>query len=376
MLSTEIITFVITRDDYFILFRLIDKQVPDAIRKLRTSCTISPLNSDPAASFQSFVESSHYLYTQLIEPVYEKIRGKRLIIIPHNQLTQVPFEVLIREKPAAGMTVDYRPLRYLVREFPVSYAFSANLLIDRDHRKYGSNTAIFVPDYNSAGKEDMIYSALAGAAFESRTIRRLTGGRLFNRDKADELTFKTRAPRYRILHIASHAVMDEKNSDLSYLIMTAPVDTPEDGNLYSYEISQMELKAQLVVLSGCNTGYGLLRQSEGLISIARSFLYTGIRSVAYTLWPLSDKTGSDLVCSFYQAIRSRQTLDKAMRTAKLSFLENADPVRSHPFYWAGYVIAGRTESVPVFGMFYWIMLGAAAITITFVFWFMYRKIRF
>jgi CHAT domain-containing protein len=158
--------------------------------------------------------------------------------------------------------------------------------------------------------------------------------------------------------------------------MTAPVDTPEDGNLYSYEISQMELKAQLVVLSGCNTGYGLLRQSEGLISIARSFLYTGIRSVAYTLWPLSDKTGSDLVCSFYQAIRSRQTLDKAMRTAKLSFLENADPVRSHPFYWAGYVIAGRTESVPVFGMFYWIMLGAAAITITSVFWFMYRKIRF
>jgi CHAT domain-containing protein len=90
-------------------------------------------------------------------------------------------------------------------------------------------------------------------------------------------------------------MLDEKNPGLSCLVMTTPSDSNEDGNLYSYELMQMKLDAQLVVLSGCNTGYGLLRNCEGLVSLARSFFYTGVRTVALTLWPVADQAGSRLV---------------------------------------------------------------------------------
>jgi CHAT domain-containing protein/tetratricopeptide (TPR) repeat protein len=378
MLSTEIITFAITKSDFTIHFQLIDKQVSDNITRLRTAVSSNPLQSDPVMNYEAFVESSHYLYMKLIEPIYNKIKGKRLIIVPHDQLTQIPFEVLIRTQPENSKHSDYRSQIYLIREFPVAYSFSANLLIDRDQKKYGSGTAIFLPDYESFKRSkgrDSLLSSLQGAADESRAIRRLTGGRLYKQGMADESTFKARAHRYRILHIASHSLLDDTNPDLSYLAMTATSDAKEDDNLYSYEITQLELKAQLVVLSGCNTGYGILRHGEGLMSIARSFFYTGTRAVAYTLWPMADKAGSDLVSSFYKGLRHRQTLDKALRNAKLSFLEKADPVNAHPYYWAGYVVVGRTDPMPVFRLAFRMVILSASAAISILIFFLYRKFR-
>jgi CHAT domain-containing protein len=109
----------------------------------------------------------------------------------------------------------------------------------------------------------------------------------------------------------------------------------------------MKFNAQLVVLSGCNTGFGKLRFSEGLVSLARSFFYTGVRTVAFTLWPVADNAGSDLVSLFYKGLGHRQTLDVALRNAKLTFLDHADPVKVHPFYWANYIVVGRTDEVPL-----------------------------
>jgi len=127
--------------------------------------------------------------------------------------------------------------------------------------------------------------------------------------------------------------------------MTAPHDTSEDGFLYSYELMQMNLNAQLVVLSGCNTGFGVLRYSEGLISIARSFFYTGVRTVAYTLWQLPDEAGAFIIENFYKLIKRRNKPEDALRESKLEFLSNTDAVKSHPFYWASYVIVGKSDQV-------------------------------
>ncbi len=156
--------------------------------------------------------------------------------------------------------------------------------------------------------------------------------------------------------------------------MTAPDDSAEDGFLHASEISLMNLKAQLVVLSGCNTGFGLLLKSEGLISIARSFFYTGVRSMAYTLWPVADKAGSDLTIRFYKEIRRHKTLDCALRDAKLKFLEDADPLKSHPFYWAGYVIVGKTNSVPLTRFPLWPKIMLASVLAAILAWFIYRKV--
>jgi len=378
LLNTEIITFVITQNDLSIHYQLIDKRVSDNIAHLRTAVSSNPLQSDPDNIFQAFSESSYYLYTKLIEPIYDKIKSKRLIIIPHNQLTQLPFEVLINRKPASNSPPDYKTLSYLIREFPIAYAYSANLLIDLNQgRKFGSGAAIFLPDYNSYNgeKDGVRLSLLEGAAAEASVVKKLTWGKLYKGNMADESTFKARASRYRILHIASHSILDAKDPGLSCLVMTAPSDSNEDGNLYSYELSQMELDAQLVVLSGCNTGYGLLRNSEGLISIARSFFYTGVRSVVYTLWPIADQAGSYLISNFYQGLRHRQTLDIAMRKAKLSYLEMTDPVKAHPFYWAGYAIVGKTDPVPLARPYLWVEILSSLVILILLSFLLYRKVK-
>jgi CHAT domain-containing protein len=131
-------------------------------------------------------------------------------------------------------------------------------------------------------------------------------------------------------------------------------DTTEDGFLYAYEISQLNLNAQMVVLNGCNTGYGVLRKSEGLISIARSFFYTGVKTVAYSLWPVADNSGSVLVSGFYKELKKNEPLDDALRDTKLSFIESTDPVKAHPYYWANFMIAGNTDPVRLYKYPVWL----------------------
>ncbi len=351
LLRTEIITFVIRKYDFYIHYQPIDKEIPKLIGRLRNVISSDPMQASYDTSYRAFVEASSSLYDKLIRPVYDKIRGKRLIIVPHNDLTLFPFEILISGNPAPNARPDYKSLQYLIREFPVTYAFSANLMQDQyNKRKKAKGAGIFLPDYNTySGKRvhDQL-PELKGAAGEASLIRKITHGRLFGGSLASENNFKNKAGRFRVLHIAAHSFLDDRNPLLSYLVMSAPEDTTDDGKLHAFEIMQMKINAQLVVLSGCNTGYGVLRKNEGLISLTRSFLYTGVRTVAYTLWPVADASGAKITGNLYKKLRHLDRLDDALRNSKLEFLENADPVAAHPFYWAGYVVAGKADRLVIF----------------------------
>lgn len=350
LLRTEIITFVIRKHDFHIHFQFINNDVPAKIQQLRNVISLNPVLASYDSSYNSFVEASSFLYGKLISPVYNLIRGKRLIIIPHNDLTLFPFEILISRAPKPGAVTGYKSLQYLIREFPIAYAFSASLLQDKETKsKKSKGSGIFLPDYStydSKSKQEQL-PELKGAAGEAALIRKITHGRLFDGTLANETSFKSKAGRFRVLHIAAHSFPDSRNPLLSYLLMSAPDDTVNDSKLHAFEIMQMKLSAQLVVLSGCNTGFGVLRKNEGLISLTRSFLYTGVRTVAYTLWPVADASGAKITGSMYEKLSQHYRLDDALKDSKLEFLENADPVTAHPFYWAGYVVAGKADRLVI-----------------------------
>lgn len=376
LLSTELITFVILKRDFVIYFRPVEKTFPQRIEKLRQLVTSDPEVSDPASGYASFVETSHDLFTWLIEPFYDRLRQKRLIVIPHGILTEIPFEVLLCKKPDHLTCPDYRSLSYLIRELPITYAYTANLLVDKNSGKYGSGIGIFQPNYGTSRemRSHDKFLNLKGALHESEQIKKITHGKWYRNQHADESSFKAHAPRFRILHIACHTIIDEKNPERSSLVMTAPVDTGSDGYLHAFEIAQLDLHAQLVVLSSCNTGFGLLKRNEGLISLARSFFYAGIRTVLFTLWPVTDQSSSELTGSFYQGLRRKQTPDRALRKAKLNFLDHADPVRTHPFYWSGYIMLGNTESLGFFRPAYGLILPAALVIMLIVLYY-FKKLR-
>ena len=108
----------------------------------------------------------------------------------------------------------------------------------------------------------------------------------------------------------------------------------------------MQLDAELVVLSACNTGVGRLHKGEGMLSLARAFKYSGAKSLVTSLWSVSDFSTKELMLLFYQYLKKGEGKHVALQKAKLAYLEKYnDPLFSHPFYWSGFNMVGDTTAV-------------------------------
>jgi CHAT domain-containing protein/Tfp pilus assembly protein PilF len=162
---------------------------------------------------------------------------------------------------------------------------------------------------------------------------------------ATEEAFKNRAPEAGIIHLATHAIVDDRNPLYSKLVFANDESSREDGFLNTYELYNIRLNADLVVLSACNTGYGKLVRGEGIMSLARGFMYAGCPSIVMSLWPVDDLSTKRLMDHFYQGLASGLRKDEALRRAKIEYINEADNVKSNPFYWAGFVSIGSPDSV-------------------------------
>ena len=189
--------------------------------------------------------------------------------------------------------------------------------------------------------------ALNWSEVEVGDAAEMVDGETYLNRRATEKAFKTRAPQAGILHLATHALIDDQNPMYSKFVFAADTDSSEDGYLHTYELYNMRLHAELAVLSACNTGVGRLSQGEGVMSLARGFTYAGVPSVVMSLWPVDDKSTAELTNHFYAGLKAGLKKDAALRQAKLRFLEQADAVKGSPFYWAGMVSIGDPKPIRI-----------------------------
>jgi len=160
-------------------------------------------------------------------------------------------------------------------------------------------------------------------------------------DASRETVVSGRLADYRILHFATHAVMDEQHPELSGLVLSlyGPDGQRRDGYLRLHELYALHLPAELVVLSACQTGLGRNYRGEGLVGLARGFMYAGSPRVVVSLWNVDDDDTAELMGYFYAAmLQERQPPARALRTAQLAMIEahqDAEPSR-----WAGFVLLG------------------------------------
>jgi Uncharacterized protein conserved in bacteria len=176
---------------------------------------------------------------------------------------------------------------------------------------------------------------------EVKTISKYFPGEIFSSNTASEENFKKRAAHYGILHLAMHALIEDEDPMYSRLVFTPNSSrNADDDLLYTYEIQRLQLDADIVVLSACNTGIGKLRKGEGMMSLTRGFAFAGIPSIAMTLWSVNDNSSFSLMKNFYHNLSKNYNKDDAMRNAKLEYINNTDIIHSHPYYWAGYVLVG------------------------------------
>ena len=146
---------------------------------------------------------------------------------------------------------------------------------------------------------------LGGIIKEVQSINETVPSRVFLNEEATEANFKKYAPDYNVLHLAMHTIMKDDKPLESLLAFTNvnDSDTTEDNKLYAYEIYNMKLNAQMAVLSSCSSGFGKMQKGEGMMSLARGFIYAGCPSIIMTLWQVSDKSSSELMTSFYKYLK-------------------------------------------------------------------------
>jgi len=154
--------------------------------------------------------------------------------------------------------------------------------------------------------------------------------------------FLSDANQYRILHLATHGKADDRVGDYCFLAFTKTSNSLENL-LYVRDLYNMRLHAEMVVLSACETGLGELQQGEGILSLSRGFVYAGTKSIVGTLWSVNDRPTQEIMTFFYSNLKQGMEKDKALRQAKLSYLESSSP--SAPFNWAAFTAIGDMRAI-------------------------------
>jgi CHAT domain-containing protein/tetratricopeptide (TPR) repeat protein len=346
-------TFCITKSGFDIKKADINNKFYDLVEKLRNSLSKSDPGQDAQKRFNDYTSSAFELYRLIILPFSKSIEGRNLIIIPDGVLGYIPFEALLT-KQVSTAKLSYKQLPYLLNDFSVSYGYSSTLLINSKNNKRRAarqNYSGFAPCYNKkisfdekvfAGlhKKFKEFEALTGTKNEIDQAKKMVGGKVFLDSVATEERFKDVAGKYKILHIATHGVIDDKNPMYSKLLFYNNGDTIEDGFLNTYELFNMELHADMAVLSACNTGYGKDFNGEGIMTIARGFLYAGVPSVMMSLWQINDESSSIIMEKFYYYLKENMPKDQALRKAKLDYIDRSDGITADPYFWAGFIHIG------------------------------------
>jgi CHAT domain-containing protein len=307
---------------------------------------------------ERFDALSRELYRLLIEPALPHIRGKELLIVPHDVLHYLPFQTLLSPQG-----------KFLIQDYPLYYISSASLLqFTKEKRRAGKGDKVLALGNPDLGDPRM---NLQFAELEAKEIQGLypQSTVLLKREATEEKT-KTFSPQNDIIHFATHAELSEEDP-LSSAILLAKAGK-EDGRLEVREIFGMDLKANLVVLSACETGLGKLSSGDELVGLTRAFIYAGTPSVVASLWNVEDSSTAALMASFYKNLKTMSKVE-ALRQAQLQLIrgearsdllarrgiggvgklgevpapnsQSLTPIpasipTSHPYFWAPFILVG------------------------------------
>jgi CHAT domain-containing protein/tetratricopeptide (TPR) repeat protein len=300
-----------------------------------------------------FRASARKLYDLLLKPAQGLLSGKSsLVIAPDDKLWELPFHALLAEDN-----------RYVIETSAVSYAPSLTVLREMMAKrgKHQPGRQVDPTAYDllalgnpAIGKETIERSALTlrdekldplpDAEKEVKALGQLYGGarsKVYIGAEAREDRLKAEAAKARVLHFATHGILNDASPMYSHLAL-ARGDKNEDGLLEAWELMQMDLRADLVVLSACETARGRFGAGEGVIGLTWALFVAGAPSTVVSQWKVESNSTRELMLGFHQGLMapSRKSLTKAeaLRIAALKLMKN--PSTSHPFYWAGFVLVG------------------------------------
>jgi len=319
--ADSLYSFIITREDIYL-----DKSFLNSkkIIEYYGNLTIAKPNSN--------------LFQESLSAFINDLPQTKLIIIPDQELLQIPFEALMLTKEKKWLD-----------KFEISYQYGSEFLVQSKEIIPNQSLANFGSDYNKSrfskynstvGPKENQVSELRYTLGEIKKSNKVIGGSLYQNEEATKINFSKSLGTSGIYHFALHGKLNKSNPDLSSLVFES---SGNDFELSASEIYNMKIPSNLTVLSACNSGVGPVEVGDGVRSLTRSFIHAGSRSVITSLWESSDASTMQILERFYIHLKSGKRKSEALRIAKLEYLESASPTFQNPKYWAHLVLVGDDD---------------------------------
>jgi len=263
------------------------------------------------------------LFNSFIPKSIQKYINKgKLTVIQDNYLAKIPFESFINNDGD-----------YLIEQIEINYQLSNSFLNTISERKSNINTiAVFAPENFKTGS----LQSLPNTIIEAEVINNVIPVVLFDNNKAVKSSFLNELLEHNILHLATHA---NANDSIS------PWIAFYDKKITLEELYLTKNNADLVVLSACQTNTGKLEVGEGVMSLSRGFFQTGARSLVSSLWNVDDKSTAIIMKTFYENLVNKNDKSKSLRNAKLDYIKKSSLSEASPYYWASFVLIGKTDVI-------------------------------
>jgi CHAT domain-containing protein/uncharacterized protein HemY len=331
--GSRLYTYIITSRSY----RITDQPLPNDFDRSITGLR----NGVYYMSAPTYIASARSLYRVLI-PRQIPRSVKELVILPTGRMSVIPFEVLL-SKDVKETEAQYESLPYLINRYAVRYEFSAGLILQRKgtSRPAGIASALMIAPVTFPEKYNL--NDLPGTRTEVLALYDLFAGQnisteLLIDERANEAAVKSgRLQDHTIVHLATHGIVDEENPELSRIFLQA--SGTDDGSLFSGEIYSLQLNADLVALSACQTGLGKISRGEGVIGLSRALVYAGAKNIIVSFWNVADESTAELMTEFYRLLLAdpKSRYNNNLQKAKLKMI---DGKYAAPYYWAPFILIG------------------------------------
>jgi CHAT domain-containing protein len=274
--------------------------------------------------------------------------AENLVIIPDGLLNFIPFESLLTKETK---TNSYAKMPFVITNQNVAYNSSASFYLNNKTRVKTQNLLAVFPVFKGSSNE------LKYSIDEAESIDKYADAKFLMHATATKKAFINSAHNYSILHLSTHA-NSGTFSEPSYIEFF-------DSTLYLNELYSLNLKADLVVLSACETGIGKLQKGEGSINLARGFQYAGAKNILFSLWKINDLSTSQLMHQFYKNYETSESAFIANHASKINYLNNEsiNNIKKSPYYWSPFVFYGDISEPQTSFTRYYIFIGILCLLI-------------
>lgn len=333
--NTAILEYVVAKDKTYLFLIEHDQQHSvysiDVSQKV-LAARIEEFRKQIADRNTNFHAASKELFKLLIAPAIGMLKQKTsLIIVPDAELWNLPFQAL-------EISLNH----FLLEDFEVSYVPSITVLREMSNH----HTTINTPSLLAIGNPRTQVTVLPESEVEVKKLAMLYDNsrtKVYVGKDATESRFKAEAGSYSILHLATHGIVDNNSPMYSKLVFSQTNENPdEDGFLEAWEILNLNLNADLVILSACDTAQGRIGPGEGMIGLAWTLFVAGASTTVVSQWEVDSTSTTELMIDLHRNLQLQHlSKQEALRQAELKLLKTKS--YHHPFYWAGFVLIGNVS---------------------------------